>query len=277
MERGLNGMALEPADLFTTIDAAEVAGYDVLEMRVDPLMEFLDQGHTEDDLVAKLDTVSVRVHVISPILNIDLPPGVERDRLMAHHRRVCAVAQAIRCPVVQVVAGDSFAGSPWPTIRRETARGVAEAADVAAEYCVILAYEPLAWMPVRSLEQSLEVIDSAGSPNVGLLVDTFMVYSGGGDLDTVRGLDPQTIPIVHLADTSPKAGIEWSDDDRFPMPGDGIVPLREIMEAILETGYDGVVSDEISPKRYESWSSARVATTLKAKGDAVLASLRKTT
>ena len=146
-------------------------------------------------------------------------------------------------------------------------------ADIAGEYGITLAYEPLAWMPVRSLEQSLEVIDEASRSNVGILVDTFMVYAGGGGLDTVRGLDPESIPIVHLADTAPKAGDVWSDDDRYTMPGDGVVPVREIMRVILDTGYDGVVSDEISPKQYESWTSVRVAKTLKAKGDAVLASL----
>ena len=150
-----------------------------------------------------------------------------------------------------------------------------EMADIAAEYGLTIAYEPLAWMPVRSLEQALEVIDEAGRPNVGILVDTFQVFAGGGDLETIRKLDPKMIPTVHLGDTAPQKFHVWSDDDRYTMPGDGIVPLRKIMRAILDTGYDGVVTDEISPKRYSYWSRLRVAETLKSKGDAVLASIRR--
>ena len=78
---------------------------------------------------------------------------------------------------------------------------------------------------------------------------------------------------VHLGDSAPQESDVWSDDDRYKMPGDGIVPLREIMRAILDSGYDGVVSDEIWSERYADWSRLRIAETLKAKGDAVLASL----
>ena len=43
-----------------------------------------------------------------------------------------------------------------------------------AEYGLHIAYEPLAWVSVRSLEQALEVIGEAGCSNVGLAVDTFI-------------------------------------------------------------------------------------------------------
>jgi sugar phosphate isomerase/epimerase len=57
------------------------------------------------------------------------------------------------------------------------------------------------------------------------------------------------------------------------MPGDGIVPVWEIMRAILDTGYDGVITDEISATHYVDWDPLDVTKALKRKGDAVLASL----
>ena len=275
MERGIIGMALEPTDLFTTIEVAEAVGYDVLELRVDMVVPYLAQGHTVGELVAKFDSVSLRPHVLSALENIDMPEGPERKELIALYRRMCEVAQAIRCPSIQVVSGASFAGSPWPTIRKETARGLREMAEVGAEYGITVVYEPLAWMPVRSLEQTLDVIDEADHPNVGILVDTFQIFAGGGEMETIHGIDPRTVPTVHLADTAPKKLDEWADGDRYPMPGDGIVPVRKLMRAILDTGYDGVITDEIWPGRYTSWSRLRIAKTLKSKGDAILASLMR--
>jgi len=108
---------------------------------------------------------------------------------------------------------------------------------------------------------------------VGILVYTFQMFAGGRDIETILGLDPALIPTVHLADTAPRQLDAWADEDRYPMPGDGIVPLRELMRAILSTGYDGVVTDEIWAGRYTTWSRLRIAETLKAKGDAILASL----
>jgi len=158
MERGLIGMALEPTDLITSIEVAEAAGYEAVEFRINMVEPFLAQGHTVDELMDKFESVSVRPHVLSAVENIDMPEGPERRDMIAGYRRMCQVARAVGCPSIQVVSGATFAREPWPTIRRETARGLREMADVAAEYDITVVYEPLAWMPVHSLEQSMEVI-----------------------------------------------------------------------------------------------------------------------
>ena len=266
-------MALIPADLYTSIEVVEAAGYDVLALWAPRITAFLNQGHTVEELVAKFSSVSLRPDSIVAIENIDMPPGPGRDELIGHCRRMCEVAQAIKCPNIQMVAGAAFSRAPWPTIRKETARGLRELADIAAEHGLTVAYEQLAWMPVRSLEQTLEVMSEANRPNVRVLVDTFQAYAGGGELETIRNLDKSIVAGVHLGDAAPcKLGV-WSDDDRYAMPGDGIVPLRKTMKAIRDTGFDGVVTDEISPRRYSYWSRLRLAETVKGKGDAVLASL----
>ena len=273
MKRGINGMAVIPTDLFTSIEVADSAGYDVLGLWAPRIEAFLNQGHTTDDLVSKFDSVSIRPGSIIAIENVDIPDGVERTESIAQCRRICEVAQAIGCPYIQMVAGSLYHRMAWPTIRSETARGLREMADVVGEYGLTVEFEPLAWMPVRSLEQAIEVVQEADRPNIAVIVDTFQAYAGGGELDTIRSLSPASISSAHLGDAAPRKLDVWSDDDRQLMPGDGIAPLSEIMGAILETGYDGTIVDEISPAAYRQWSRRQIAETLKAKGDAVLASL----
>ena len=273
MKRGINGMAFIPTDLFTSIDAADSAGYDVLGLWAPRLEAFLNQGHTTDELIRRFDAVSVRPGTIIAVENIDIPEGIERSELIARCRRLCEVAQAIGCPHIQMVAGSHHSRMEWPTIRSETARGLREMADVVGEYGLTVEYEPLAWMPVRSVEQALEVVQEADRPNIAVVVDTFQVFAGGGGLDAIRALSPSSISSAHLGDAAARKLDVWSDDDRQLMPGDGIAPLGEIMGAILDTGYDGTIVDEISPAPYRQWSRLRVAETLKAKADAVLATL----
>ena len=267
-------MSLEPTDLLTSIQVAAAAGYDVLESDMrSSVSPFLDQGHTVEELAAQFESVSLRPNVISASKDIDMPPAPERDELVEFCRRTCEVAQAIGCPNIGVASGVAFAHSDWPTIRRETARGMREIADVVAEYGLHLAYEPLAWVSVRTLKQALEVIGEAGCSNVGLTVDTFHIFAGKSELDTIRKLDLELIRTVHLSDAAAQQLDVWSDDDRTMLPGEGVVPVRGIMRKIWDIGFDGVVTDEMSSQRYSSWSRLRIAETLKAKGDAVIASL----
>ena len=179
----------------------------------------------------------------------------------------------IGCPGIQVCSGNRLCRLDWPSIRKQTAKGLQGLADVAAEYGVTVVYEPLAWMPACNTTKVLEVMEEAERENVQVLVDSFQIFAGQDDLETIRNLDPKIIGSVHLGDTALKELDIWADDDRYTMPGDGIVPLKEIMRAILDTGYDGVITDEIYAAKYTSWSRLRLAETLKAKADGVLASL----
>ena len=271
MQRGIAGMALLQHDLLTGIEAADAAGYELLELWAPTVTDFLDAGHTVSEIEAKFKSVSIRPNSLVSVDDIELPEGPKRKPVVEFCRRLCGIGQVLGCGYVQMVSGVAHAGMPWTTIRKETARGLRELADIAAEYGLVVSYEPLAWRLVRTVNQGLEVIQEAGRPNIGLLVDGFHAFAGGDDLEAIRALDPKIISNFHLGDAGPRKRAEWSDDDRTVMPGDGIVPLKEITGAVLDTGYDGLVSDEVFPTLFSDWSPRRIAATLKAKADAVLA------
>ena len=273
MERGLAGMSLEGSEILASIEAVQAAGYDVIELRLAPVEAFLAQGHSIEELAAVFENVPIRPHVLCAVLDIEIPEGPQRRELIAYYRRVCETAAGIGCRNVQVVSGATFAGASWATIRRETGRGLREMADIGAEYGVAPIYEPIAWWPVRTAAQSVEVIEEAGRDNVGLLMDSFHIFAGEDDLESIRKLDPALMPSVHLGDCTARKADVWSDLERAPMPGDGIVPLKTIMAAIMATGYDGAISDEVWPEPYSDWDRTRLFSTLKAKGDAILTGL----
>ena len=275
LQRGVMGMAFDPIDLFTSIEVADQAGFDMVELGTDMIDSFLKQGHSVDDLQEKLRTSKVKVNLMGTITDIDLPDGVQRQEMLAQHKQMCAVAQAIGCPAIQVASGSSWTRAPWPTACGKVGTGLAETADIAQACGVKLALQPLSWTPVSNLERAVEVMRQANRPNVRLMADTFMIFSGKDTLDMLRGLTVQEIYTVRLADAAPAQLDVWSDDDRCAMPGDGIIPLRPILQAILETGYDGVITYGVSSKHYRCWSRLRIADTLKQKGDAVLEAIAR--
>ena len=110
MRRGISFMSLEPTDMLTSIEVAAAAGYDVLELDMHTMVcPFLAQGHTVEELAARLESVSLRPNVITAGKVIDMPPSPERDQWVGFCRRTCEVAQAIACPNIGVASGVAFA------------------------------------------------------------------------------------------------------------------------------------------------------------------------
>ncbi len=142
MKRGITAFALEPIDLVTSIEVAEAAGYDAVELRTYMVADFLAQGHTVKELLDKLASVSVRPNLIGAVQDIDMPEGPERDEMIADFRRTCEVMREIKCPGIHVCSGDRLGSLDWPFICEQTAKGLQGLVDVAAEYDMNLVYEP---------------------------------------------------------------------------------------------------------------------------------------
>jgi sugar phosphate isomerase/epimerase len=116
--------------------------------------------------------------------------------------------------------------------------------------------EPIAFSPVHSLWQSLEVIDDAGRDNVGMVIDFWHLYAGGETTpDDVAKLDKSVIYGVHFCDgVAHEEGTEWDEPAlRGYLAGEGEIPVQEWVDAVLATGFDGVWSSELLSTRHWEW------------------------
>ena len=70
------------------------------------------------------------------------------------------------------------------------------------------------------------MIEEAGRDNVALSVDPSQFIRSGGTVDELRAVDPKLFPYSQINDTKIR-------EPRQPlcMPGEGIVPLGEIIDA----------------------------------------------
>ena len=76
-----------------------------------------------------------------------------------------------------------------------------------------------------------------------------------------------------LLPASPPAtgNLRWANDLREALPGDGVVPLKEGIEALRATGYDDVWTAELYSFFHSEWSPTLVAHEVKRRMDALLA------
>jgi sugar phosphate isomerase/epimerase len=211
-----------------------------LEPTTFKLERYLGAGYRVEELLPALG--SLTVDMISSFEPLERQGP---DQMQRRCRHLCDAARSLGCSAFQVVTLDGLSHLSWPQMRTEFAKLLRGLADIAAPYGVRLALEPVAFAPLRTLAQALEVIDAAERENIGLNVDTFHIWAGGTPWEEVAKLDPRLIAAVHLSDATPRRGEQWSDLDRGVFPGEGIIPLKEGIAAIRSTGYDGAWAIEM--------------------------------
>jgi len=265
MQLSLHTICTRHSNLLTDIRVAREAGYAALEPTAFKLERYLDAGYRTQELLPALGSLGVdMISSFEPIERQDPDDMRRRCRLL------CEAAQVLGCSNFQVVTLDGLKHLTWPEMRREFAALLGELADIAAPFGVRLALEPVAFAPLKTLAQALEVIDATERDNIGLNIDTFHIWAAGTPWEEVARLDPRLILVVHLSDATPRRGAQWSDADRGVFPGEGIIPLQEGIAAIRSTGYNGVWAIEMISAHYWEWDPFVLAQEVKARAEAVL-------
>jgi len=264
----MHGLSTMHSNMRTDIRVAREAGYEALEIVESKLLRYLDQGFKAEDLLPLFTRYNIRPVCINALKEVDRVTPKGRRQLLAEAERICAAAGVLKVPVLQLVPFCALKGRPWKEVLKLTARNVADIADIARPYGVRCQLEPIAWAPIHSLSQSLQVMDEAGRDNVGMVIDFWHLWAGEATTpDEVAKLRADQIYGVHFCDgiKHPK-GKKWVEEEyRSFLPGEGKIPIAEWVAAVRATGFDGVWSPELySPKHWE-WDLLDIAREAKAR------------
>jgi sugar phosphate isomerase/epimerase len=264
----LQSLATMHCNLLTDIRIAKETGHAGIELNGTKLKRYLAQGYNLDTLTPLLaDLPPVGLTYIQDIER-QAPP--EYAALLEECEYLCGLAEALGCPTVQLLTGPlNPAGAyqglghlPWPEMRRLTAKNLQALADIGRAHHVKFFLEALVWTPLHRLDQTLEVIDATERDNVGLVVDFWHLWDSGATADDVAKLNKDLIYCVHFCDSLEKWGERGTFEQRGRdvWTGGGRIPLKEWVEAVKATGFDGPWSCELlSPKYWEldPWQTAR--------------------
>jgi sugar phosphate isomerase/epimerase len=127
--------------------------------------------------------------------------------------------------------------------RRIVVDGLRAAAETAEACGVRLGLEPIhrsepVFSFVHSIPEAFELLEEAGAPDVGVMVDTYHVW----DTETVwddleRHVD--RITGVHVAEHT------LEGEEGRALPGEGVGRTRELVQALAAAGWDGWLDVEI--------------------------------
>lgn len=124
----------------------------------------------------------------------------------------------------------------------------------AEEFGVCLAVEPThpgcgnEWTFLNTVDEALEMIDSYETPFLKIALDTYHFGLQTHDLNRLSQI-ANRVGIVHLGDG---VQIPSGEQDRCLL-GQGIVPIRQIVETLIEAGYDGFLDVELIGESVEQY------------------------
>ena len=250
MQLGFNGATTMTSDLETDIRIAGQAGYDVLEITATKLDAFLKTQSLADGR-RLIEAAGLGTHAINSIEKINFREAEGRAEVTARTRQLCEYAKALACPWIVAVPGPAPEGTAWEAVRSDTVTSLRAMSDIALPYGVKLAFEFLGfpWCSVRTAAQGWEIVKTTDRANVDMVIDTCHFYAGGSTLDSIRAVDPKKLAIFHINDVEQMPKDKITDANRL-FPGDGVIPLKEIVAAVRAIGYDGVASVEIFRPEY---------------------------
>ncbi len=152
-----------------------------------------------------------------------------------------------------VVYSGARAGHTYNHARRLLREALKELLPVAVQLNVSLALEPMHpccaadWTFLTSVDDALEVIHAVGGERLKLVIDTFHLGFVDNFASRVREITPFTA-LVQLGDSR----LAPCGEQNRCFLGEGAVPLREIIDAFRDAGYDGYYDVELLGEEFES-------------------------
>ena len=98
---------------------------------------------------------------------------------------------------------------------------------------------------IFTLEGVMELIAAIGTGNVGVMLDSWHLYTSGGSLADLQGLTNQDVVVVHVNDAPAEIARDEQIDTVRTLPMEtGVIDLVGFMHALQGMRYDGPVMPE---------------------------------
>jgi 2-keto-myo-inositol isomerase len=232
------------------LELCEKYGYDLIEIRIDKLKDYL-KAHTLADLKAFFDTHNIKPYAFNALEYITFRDKAGFAAIWENMRFLCEIGGKIGCKKIVVVPTFDIGNFTKQEILGENKRVLNELADFAEDYGVKLAYEFIGYpnCSVNTFGQAYEIIQAVNRENVGLVLDCFHFHAMGSKIADLETADPSKIMIFHIDDAEDLPIGALRDDKRL-WPGDGAIDLDAILFTLKAIGYDEMVSVELFRPEY---------------------------
>jgi sugar phosphate isomerase/epimerase len=229
-------------DYRTAMEGYSRAGIRAVEVMLTKAREFADKSSVASAR-RLLDDLGLRPVSTSNQLGL-VEPNPARAKNLEELRWKCELAQALGSD--RIVA---------PTVTREAfteddyKRGVdnlREAGDVARPFKITLMVEFTRLSTFAgTLSTALQLVRTANHPNVRVMMDIYHFWGGVSKFEDLELLRDGELHHLHFEDVPASPPREQLEQRHRAWPGQGIAPLRRILEVLRRKKYAGPASVEM--------------------------------
>jgi 2-keto-myo-inositol isomerase len=112
---------------------------------------------------------------------------------------------------------------------------------------------------IHTLSEAAFVVVASGHPKGCVLADVFHMYKGGSDFGGLRLLSSQALQVFHMNDYPADPPRERANDSHRVFPGDGVAPMKQIVQHLRASGGRTVLSLELFNQKYYRQDALDVA------------------
>jgi len=239
----LNTSTIRPAALQDKIDIAAQAGYDALELWINEIEAYVQEHGNPEELGALIK--SKGLYVPNVIGLWDCMPMDEQAfiaSLPATRKRMQLSAAAGSKHVAAIPVPDREDFDLKTGIKRYK-----ELLKIGREeYGIIVAFEFVGFFKgIHRMGQAAGIALDTDDPDACLIMDSFHLYRGGSGFQGIKHLNGSFIADFHINDVPAEPARETLRDKNRIYPGDGILPLVQLLKDLKKIGYQGPLSLEI--------------------------------
>lgn len=271
MRSCINGATTMPYSLQEDIVFAHKAKFEGIEIWYDKVKKFFSEGNTPVKLQELLWGAELEP---AALCGFPLIAFSDNEQPLQELVKAAQIAPQVDCDTLLVYPGDAQPqGMSKPDAIKKAASALQVYAEAIKPYKVKIAFEPMGMHPyVPGSNEALEIINIAGSENLGIMMDTFHYYKSGVSLDDIKAIPVEKLFIVHINDCENLPREQLTDKHRV-YTGLGIIPLVDELKILKEKGYKGFLSVEIFRDEYWKESPEKISLDAKKNLDAVLSKI----
>lgn len=254
----LDTATIRPASIEEKVEIAAQAGYDAIEPWDGELDDYEDQGGDLEELGSRIQELGLFVPSVIGLWNA-LPPNDEdfKDSLEGTRNRM-RMAKAIGSEHIQTIPNTVGEGYDVKLIAKRYRQIIEIGQD---EFGIYPALVFVKFFPLKTMGQAMAVAMDADHPDALIIPDTFHMYISEGGFEGLKLVRGESIAIFQFADApGTKSPDDLADEDRV-FPGDGVLPLPDILKDLHNIGFKGCVSLELYNPDYYEWDLLEVANT----------------
>jgi 2-keto-myo-inositol isomerase len=248
-------------DFKSAMEGYSRAGIRAVEVVLAKAREFADQ---ESPAAARrlLDDLGLTAASASNHLGA-VEPNPDRAKNLDALNAKCELARALGSDKLVVVP--AMTTTPTEDDYRKGIDHLREAGDIASRHGITLIFEFSKFFTfANSLTTALMLVRAAGHPHVGLMLDTYHFWVGVSKLEDLDLLHDGELRHLHIEDMPAEPVRELLEQRHRVLPGEGIAPLRRILEILKRKGYRGAASVELMDPSFQRMDPYGLATKVRA-------------